>query len=106
MTANFDELRARLALLHGEARADRALQTGLFEACRIVYSEACRRSQVAEDHLHAAISAHAAARQTEDEWRCIVHGQALVVARHLDERTSAELKALADREASDEVSRT
>ncbi len=82
--ADIAGFRATAAREHGETQADRIVAVALLGACELVYAEACRRTSIAEDALHVAIAAHDAARATQDEWRCILHGQALTVGKYLD----------------------
>ena len=82
--SDISDLRRKLAALHGDLRAEWAVNLALYTAALGVYREACRRSSIAEDALHTAIAGHHAARETEDEWLAIVHGQALQVARDID----------------------
>ena len=73
-------LRARLASVHGPERADHAIAAGLFLACQGVYVEACRRTEAAKAASEAAQRELLVCLETQQEWLCICHGQALQVA--------------------------
>jgi hypothetical protein len=84
---NLDELRERIAALHGSRVAQHATDVALLWAARAVYLAAGQRRLAAEDALLAAMKAHEDAKETEHEWQAIVHGLSLVVARSLDAKS-------------------